>query len=281
MKSYWSILIICLLASTTFAQKDSRLREASELKDTPLDGVYEKTTVATKKQLSYDHVREADVFWEKRVWRVIDVREKINKHFAYPQRFFADILLEATANGDIAAYSVMDDKFTYKMTTDEAASIGVSVDTIFTVDPVTLKEELKIVHNRISSEDIKRFRVKEVWYFDEETSTMKVRILGIAPMVEVKDADDNFRYEQPLFWVYYPELRNVLTNEEVFNPLNDAHPVSWDNIFEMRYFSSYVTKESNVHDKRLQDYKTGLDILLEARKVEDAIFEFEEDIWSR
>lgn len=277
MKSYWSLLILCLLATTTFAQ----LREASDLKDVPRDGIYEKTTVATKQMLQYDHLREADVFWEKRVWRVIDVREKMNKHFTYPNAPFVKILLDAATKGNLSVYSAMDDKFTYKLADGEAANIGVTIDTIIVIDPITLKETEKIVRNELNWEDVKRFRVKEVWYMDEETSTMKVRILGIAPLIEVKDANDNFRYEQPLFWLYYPELRTVLNNQEVVNPMNDANPMSWDNIFEMRYFSSYVYKESNVQDKRLQDYKTGLDILLEAQKVEEAIFEFEEDIWSR
>ena len=277
MKSYWSLLILCLLATSTFAQ----LREASNLNDIPRDGIYNKSTVASKQMLTYDHLREADVFWEKRIWRIIDVREKMNKHFTFPDAPFIKVLLDAATNGDISVYSAMDDKFSYKLASEEAANIGVTVDTIIVFDPLTLKEEEKIVRNELNWEDVKRFRVKEVWYMDKETSTMKVRILGIAPLIEVNDANDNFRYEQPLFWLYYPELRTVLNNEEVVNPMNDANPMSWDNIFEMRYFSSYVYKESNVQDRRLQDYKTGLDILLEAKKVEAAIFEFEEDIWSK
>ena len=77
----------------------------------------------------------------------------------------------------------------------------------------------------------------------------------------------------------YPDISRYVPG--YLGPMNDANPMSWDNIFEMRYFSSYVYKESNVQDRRLQDYKTGLDILLEAKKVEAAIFEFEEDIWSK
>jgi gliding motility associated protien GldN len=281
MKSYWTFLILCMLAVFSYGQPITGWREASDLKDQPKDGIYEKSSVATKKMLDYDHLREADVFWEKRVWRIIDVREKMNKHFAYPEKPFIKTLLDAATNGDLSVYSAMDDKFTYKLADGEAKNIGVTIDTIIVVDPITLKETEKIVRNELNWSDVKRFRVKEVWYMDEETATMKVRILGIAPLVEVRDANDNFRYEQPLFWVYYPELRTILNNQEVFNPFNDANPMSWDDVFEMRYFSSHVYKESNIYDRRLQDYKTGLDILLEAQKVGDAIFQFEEDLWSR
>ena len=279
-------LLACMLLSTTvmFAQPDPKptKTEASDPDDadTPLDGVYERTTIKEKRILPYDHIREADVFWEKRIWRVIDVREKINKPFTYPEAPFIQILMNAAQNGEITLYSVLDDKFKNPLTIDEASSIGASVDTIITFDPETFKEEEKIVRNELNWEDVKRYRIKEIWFFDEETSTMQVRILGIAPLREVYDDNDNFRYEQPLFWAYYPELRKVLAREPAFNPFNDAVRMSWEDIFEMRYFSSYIFKESNVYDRRIQDYKTNIDILLEAEKIKESIFEFEHDLWS-
>ena len=50
-----------------------------------IDGVYEKVTTVEKEIIPYDDIREADVFWSKRVWRIIDTREKMNLIFAYPQ----------------------------------------------------------------------------------------------------------------------------------------------------------------------------------------------------
>ena len=48
---------------------------------------------------------------------------------------------------------------------------------------------------------------------------------------------------------------------------------------EMRFFSSYIYKESNVHNRRLQDYVQGVDLLLEADKIKQTIFNFEHDLW--
>jgi hypothetical protein len=56
--------------------------------------------------------------------------------------------------------------------------------------------------------------------------------------------------------------------------------MSWEDIMEMRYFSSYIYKESNVYDRRLQDYLSGVDLLLEADKIKNEIFSFEHDLWS-
>jgi len=248
--------------------------------DKPLDGVYERKIIEETPPLKYDDIREADVFWEKRIWRVLDVREKMNKPFVYPEDPFINIILDAAKEEKIKLYSTIDDKFTEALDKNEASTIGVSVDTIITFDPETFEEQMKVVRNELNWEDIKRFRIKEVWFFDEETSTMQVRILGIAPLREVYDGQGNFKYEQPMFWAYYPELRDVLARKTTFNPLNDAARMSWEDIFEMRYFSSYIYKESNVYDRRIEDYMTGVDILLEADKIKNEIFNFEHDLWS-
>lgn len=255
--------------------------EASEPDgDRPIDDIVEKRMIDERRVLPYQPLREADIFWEKRIWRVIDIREKMNLPFAYPEMPFFQILMSAAVNGDISVYSTEDDKFTNKLQPNEVASMGATVDTVITFDPETYEENIQIVRNELNPEDVKRFRVKEVWFFDEETSTLQVRILGIAPLIDVKDDNGNFKYEKPMFWAYYPECREIMARHKVFMPGNDAAPITWEDLFEMRFFSSYIYKESNVHDLRLQDYLTGVDLLLEADKIKKEIFNYEHDLWS-
>ncbi|KAA3635704.1 MAG: gliding motility protein GldN, partial [Bacteroidetes bacterium] len=56
---------------------------------------------------------------------------------------------------------------------------------------------------------------------------------------------------------------------------------SWEDLFEMRMFSSYIMKESNVHDRRLSGYLSGRDLLLESRLIEQELFNREQDVWSK
>lgn len=276
----FTMALLCLFATMATAQPIGEEEYESETieHEKVLDGIYEEDLISSTPPLKYDHIREADVFWEKRIWRVLDVREKMNKAFVYPEKPFINIILEAAQQGDITVY--MDEKFTMPMSKTESQNIGVSIDTTIVSDPVTFIETPVVTRNVLNWEDVKRFRLKEVWFFDEETSTMQVRIIGIAPLREVYDAQGNFKYEQPMFWAYYPELRGPLARQEAFNPLNDAGRMSWEDIMEMRYFSSYIYKESNVYDRRLQDYLSGVDLLLEADKIKNEIFNFEHDIWS-
>jgi gliding motility associated protien GldN len=284
-KQIFSVGILCLLVTVSLAQPidfEGEVTESSEFNRTTnngvIDGIVAKTMISETPPLKYDHIREADVFWEKRIWRVLDVREKMNKSFVYPEAPFVNIILDAVQNGTIDVY--MDDKFTQQISQAEAQTMGVSIDTTEVFDPVTFEPKLVITRNVLNWEDIKRFRLKEVWFFDEETSTMKVRVIGIAPLREVYDENGNFKYEQPMFWAYYPQLRNTLARKPVMNPLNDAGRMSWDDIFEMRYFASYIYKESNVYDRRLQDYASGVDLLLEADRIKNEIFDFEHNLWS-
>ena len=288
MKFTLKLLSICTLlmffVGNVYAQDpEEDIRTESSVpddEDKPLDDIVEKRLIEEREVLEYEPIREADIFWEKRIWRVIDIREKMNLPFTYPEMPFFTIVMDAAINGEITVYSTEDDKFTYKLEPDEVASMGASVDTVITFDPETYEEQIQVVRNDLNPEDVKRYRLKEIWFFDEESSTMQVRILGIAPLIDVKDDNGNFRYEKPMYWLYYPHIRELLARHQVFNIGNDASNITWDDLFEMRYFSSTIYKESNVYDRRLQDYLSGVDLLLEADKIKNELFNFEQDLWS-
>ncbi|MEL6925871.1 MAG: gliding motility protein GldN, partial [Bacteroidota bacterium] len=276
LKILSSLFVFALLANPLMAQVPETTRTESSVpdEDRPLDDIVEKRLIDERRVLPYEPIREADIFWEKRIWRVIDVREKMNLPFAYPEKPFFSILMDAATNGDINVYSTDDDKFSFRLEPDEVASMGATVDTVITFDPETYEEQVQVVRNEINPEDVKQFRVKEIWFFDEEASSLKQRILGIAPLIDVFDDNGNYRFTKPMFWVYYPECREMLARHKVFNPGNDAAPGTWEDLFEMRFFASYIYKESNVYDRRLQDYLSGVDLLLEADKIKQEIFNY-------
>jgi len=263
----------------TGTEGEYKTEEGAEF-EAPLDGIVEKKIITDRRVLPYDDIREADIFWEKRVWRVIDVREKLNLPFSYPEEPFFSILMKAAEEGEITVFGTEDDKFSYPLAPDEVSSMGATVDTIIAFDPETYEEEITIVRNDLNPEDIKQFRIKEIWFFDEESSTLQVRILGIAPLKDEYDENGNYKYTTPLFWAYYPECREILARHRVFNPENDADITTWEDLMEERRFSSYIMKRSNVYDRRVEEYLTGVDMLLEAEKIRMEIFNFEHDLWS-
>ncbi|MCS6929845.1 MAG: gliding motility protein GldN [Saprospiraceae bacterium] len=280
-------LIFCSVGTLTFAQTYQEVRdvrteasEPDEFGEAPLDDVVKKEIMRERRVLDYQPVRESDIMWEKRIWRIIDVREKMNLPFAYPEEPFFKILSDAAVKGDLPVYSVDDDKFRKRLSTDDVLSMMSKTDTIVTFDPETYEEKIQVVRNDINWADVKRFRIKEIWFFDKETSTMQVRILGIAPLIDVRDNEGNFRYEKAMFWIYYPQARNLLARHRVFTLGGNTNAtLSWEDFLEQRYFSSFIIKESNVYDRRIEDYARGVDALWESERIKNAIFNFEQDLW--
>lgn len=277
------LVVLCSFAGFLAAQVPNEImtESGSPAPKPPLDDIVENTITLKKRVLPYDQPREADIFWKKRIWRLIDVREKMNQPFVYPKRPFLQILLDATNNAEHPLRIFHDEEFKQPMDTSAVNQLLFRVDTITVTDPETYEIKKEVVKNTVDlTEDIQRFRVKEIWFFDKETSTMQVRILGIAPVRPIKGNNDAIVGENAMFWIYYPEAREALARERVFNDLNDANPMTWEDIFEMRFFASYIYKESNVKDFRLQDEYAGRDLLLEADKVKQQIFNFEHDLWT-
>ncbi|MBK8705901.1 MAG: gliding motility protein GldN [Saprospiraceae bacterium] len=182
--------------------------------------------------------------------------------------------------GAITPYSMEADDFSTPMDTAELYKKLYQVDTILVNDPETGIAYYQVVRLDYNPEDVLRYRIKEMWYFDKQHSTMQVRILGIAPLFISKDEYGDIRYESPLFWVYYPDCREWLAHHKAPTAHQPSGLMTWEDLFEMRYFDSYIMKETNIHGRRLRDYLNDQDMLTEADLLKQSLFNFEHDLWS-
>jgi gliding motility associated protien GldN len=288
MKSFFGYLVgfLSLIAPGAILaqQAESIITESSDpVEDVYLDDVVRRTMIFENRVLPYEPLREADIPWERRMWRIIDVREKINLPFTYPPQPFFSILAEAAKSGEIKVFK--DETFKEMMSPDEVMAKLVITDTSLIFNPDTYEDEVVITNSPVNPEEIQKYRVKEMWFFDEESSRMGVRILGIAPIKDYYDeASGEFKYAIPVFWVYYPEAREALSRYQVFNEANDASPGTWYDLFEQRRFSSYIYKQSNVLDFRLDDFYNGpdkgLERLMESERIKAELFNWEHDLWT-
>lgn len=257
---------------------------------TVLDGPYVKEHTPTRKVVPYTHLREADVMWAKRIWRIIDLREKMNHPLYYPiepindRKSLFDIIKQALmVDGSITAYNpgplLDDDEFKVPMLTSEVKALFTTIDTTYTENLETGEFEPVVQTIELESREIMQYKLKEDWFFDRQRSVLDVRIIGIAPMKEVRGDDGEIRGYAELFWLYFPECRYVFANWDVFNRQNDSERRTFEDLFWKRMFSSYIIKESNVFDRRINEEYTGIDALLEAEKIKKDIFLIEHDLW--
>lgn len=286
MKRKFHLVIVVIFGSFAF------LNGSQVQAQTVLDGAWIKEHNKTKKVIQYPFIREADVMFAKRIWQDIDLREKMNMPLYYPleessgMKSLFDVIKDALlVEGSITAYSTgvtgREDDFRTPLLRSDVQGMLEKPDTTFTEDPDT--GELVPVYQvvKTGSQDIKRYRVKEDWFFDKQRSERYVRIIGIAPLKERRDENGEATGAfETLFWLYFPECRYVFANWDSFNRFNDSERRSFDDLFQKRMFSSTIVKESNVYDRKLDDVYSGIDRLLKAEEVKDKLFTMEHDLWS-
>jgi len=257
-----------------------------------LDGLYIKEHTIERKPITYSHLREADVMWSKRVWRYIDLREKINHPLYYPKEpmngkmSLFDVLLKGIKEGSLIAFAAgfpVQDDFRDQLSRDEIMG-SLCIITDKEKDDVDNPGSMIAYKDTdcINSGRILGYELKEDWFFDRQRSVMDVRIIGICPIYSTKDAKTgDIRGKAKLCWLYFPNCREIFANSEVFNRANDAERRTFDDIFWKRTFGSYITKESNIYDDRqINEYLfRGIDQQLEADKIKKEIFDYEINYW--
>lgn len=257
--------------------------EPSLVRDGAIDYVEHKNRI-----LDWQPLRENDVMWKKRVWREIDIRERQNAAFQYPGDdqtgggYFIEILLDAIKKGKIKAYSNLDDRFTTALTKDQIIEILIGEpDTLMVEDPITGELTMRITQGEFNPSIVTKYRLKEDWIFDRNLGRMVVRIIGLAPIRDIIDENTGqYRTSQAVFWLYYPELRPMLAQYEVFNPQNDIARMTWNDFFENRFFSSKIIKTSNPFDMSYRDRRmSNLEALYEGQKDAEMLFNKEHDMW--
>ncbi|HET6243242.1 MAG: gliding motility protein GldN [Bacteroidetes bacterium] len=269
-----------LLAVTVFAAIPSLL-EAQVL-----DGLYVKEHTPTRNPIPYTSLREADVMWSHRIWRTIDLREKINHPLYYPNEpvngrmSLFDVIKKGVNEGSLLAFDNTQDDFRVQLTKAQALETMSKIVTKQAEDPNNPGMYFEVIDtNNVESRDVIQYLIKEDWFFDRQRSVLDVRIIGIAPIIITRDADGAERGKTMLFWLYFPNCREVFANAETFNRTNDAERRTYEDIFWKRMFGSYITKQTNVYDRDIASYNTGLDALLEAEKIKNDIFTMEMDMW--
>jgi gliding motility associated protien GldN len=251
----------------------------------------ERNLVKERKPLMFENIREDDAVYRQRIWREIDTREKMNSAFRSAwdedngnQRFIS-IIMKAIMDGKVMAFDPVDDRFTTFLTAKKVMELfSGGVDTVPVYDMQGNIERYEVRAREFDPDSIYQFRIKEEWIFDKESSRMFVRILGICPVKPQYTSSGIFVGMIPLFWVYYPdELRPVLAEYEAFNSKNFGARMTWEELFENRMFSSYLTKSTldNPYDRRIRDYiKDPIMRLLEGDRIMEKIFNYEQDLWS-
>lgn len=214
-------------------------------------------------------LREADIGWERRVWRAVDVKDRSSLPILSAKRgdercpdLFAVLRHGLMTEGGITAYlpgsAWSDDTFASPM--DRA-----SVERMFAAFDSTRGELTRIL-------------LKEDWIFDLRRSEMEVRIIGLALQVADTGEDGEFRGHRTLCWFHYPECRLWISHWSCASD-PDGAPITFNDLFERRMFRSAVLKVSNTRNTAIGSHGQGSDALFQSDAVRDQLFRMGFDLW--
>lgn len=311
MKKYISSLLVVvsgLMFSQTILNASSpeefrKMRAENKMKvgDTLID--------KKVKPLEYGFVEDKDILKSMFVWEVIDMNDKINQPFYYnnPDGLLATqtkslykLLLDGALNGDIK--EVYDDEnFVQRLAPEQIKTrlVDVRVDD----EAINIlnsgrqlseqeKKELTDVYET-TTEKVKVLKIFGMWFIDKRDGQLKYRPLGIAAMgPDPKLIGRTTPDGQPLpgandlidlFWVYYPNARDILANNFVFNRKNSSADLSFDDLINARRFSSVIFKSSTgLGDGVIKDYipRDAEDQIDESDRIKAQILQMENDMWN-
>ena len=220
--------------------------------------------------LEYGYVDDRDVLWSKTIWEIIDLDERINFPYYYPtdtlnlgpdRRSLFDLVKKDLSKGRIKEV-YKSSYFQEKLTYDEIQERLISIDTTDAgyeqFNAFGYVDQEYIERRRITAAEIREFRVKGTWYFNKRLGELRYRLLGfcpVAPDVAIKAATEEEEELVELFWIWYPDARETLNQNSVFNSKNSSQPITFDVMLNARRFNSIIYKEENVYeDREVKDY---------------------------
>ncbi len=264
--------------------------------------------VSTKiKPLDYGFIEDKDVLKSIVVWEIIDMNDKINQPFYHNEdgvvstnKSLYQILFEAINDGRIK--EVYDDEmFTTRLSPDAIQAriknevmSDAGIDRLNESGKLTDAEKKEFTNvYETKTENVKVLKIKGMWYIDRRDSQMKYRLLGIAAMGQDPSTMGQFGPDgQPLaskdelidlFWVYYPNARDVLANSVVFNNKNLSSDITFDDILNARRFSSVIYKTDNgLGNGVIKDYipRDADAQMEESERLKAQILQMENDMWN-
>ncbi len=249
------------------------------------------------KPLPYPYTDDKDVLWSIQVWERIDLDERFNLPLYYPtdsmfstsdRKALFDVLLSGIKEGKITevyADTYFKEKLEWKDIEERLSYVDTMDVGIEQFNYEGKVDEEYIRRMKITPAEIEEYRIRGLWYFDAKYGELRYRLIGIAPVAYdlASVANDMDAELVELFWVFFPDAREVLHEYNAYNPRNNARPINFDHLLNARYFTTTIYKTSNEYgDREIREYihEDALRQLLESQRIKEMIREYEEDQWN-
>ena len=252
-----------------------------------------KQEMSVRAQSRYPHAKALpqDLIWTREVYRILDMKKEENGALYYPVEPIGDrmnlfsLIFKLLAQKKIPAYEYLLDG-TERLTSDNEIKFKDVLDR-FSIyyEQKKLKERkdsvLVIDNSDVPSAYVLSYFVKEVWYFDQRTSTYNSMITALCPVYHRQDDFSMEPVKLPMFWIDYQDLAPHLTSAMIMaSNFNNVANRSMDDFFVSHQYSGDIYKTTNLQNRPLAEYcKTDSAMIKEQKKIEAELVSFEMSLY--
>jgi hypothetical protein len=271
--------------------------------------------------LHLDH-RADDVVWASVVYSIIDLRDNRNLQVAFPIetdgqfqnlfRLMANAVVDRTpvyyANETAIAPNFAPSNRVATANLTDVFFIETNVAGAQYIDPLfdyNAESETLGISSRIYdrfAQQITKFMLQKVYYFDKHLSRFHTKIVAIAPLISEPDIlqfDDDEDIEESdaatvqqlkitlresiLCWFLYEDLKPHFSNQLVYQESNIAQRVSYHEYFTKKMFSDYLVGDNNLLRQLYSSNATETTIpqlRASIKQVANELIEIESGAWN-
>ena len=247
-------------------------------------------------------IPEPDIMYRKTVWRTIDLREKQNKPFFADGRQITKVIIDAVKRGELPIYkndslttTLTQQEFTTNMVIpEEGGGMSDQEKALGFDEPASSddgwgnaggSEAVAMGPAEFFPKDLYQMELKEDAIFDKKRSRMYHDIKSVTLVVPASLKANVKGRDIPVGTFKYSDLVKVFRDHPKealwFNPQNDAQHKNLADAFDLRLFSSFITKVSNPDNASLEDIYGGPQQgILAAQTTAEQMIEYEYNLWS-
>ncbi|MCD7971736.1 MAG: gliding motility protein GldN [Candidatus Azobacteroides sp.] len=280
-----TILILSIAFSSSFAQE----REFSNRRSATQDN---SPTVSIRAQNMYGNteINTDNVIWLREIYREIDLKQPANGPLYFPVEPVGDrvnlftLIFNLLAEGKIPAYEYLDGReiFTdqYKVDfKDILNKFGIYYEE--TLSRSARNPVYSVHESDIPSNEALYYYIKEIWYFDQSSSTFDSQIVAFCPLLARTGDFGGEALKYPMFWVTYEDLRPYLSQVQIMTSnYNNVRNSTFNDYFRQHLYKGDIYKSTNLENLAIIQYAdTDSLVKAEQTRIENELIAFEKNLW--
>ena len=293
MKKIILFAIAAIVAATAVAQSSTA---GSVVRKRTKDDEKNKTQaggeVTQRMQSFYEEIpkSEADLAWEKVVYRVLDLTNVKNATLYFPEEPTADqeslfrIIMRLLANDQIAAYEYLDGREVF--TDQYRIKVKDMLDrfhVLYTQAKGSTDKSPKfaIEDSDVPANEVLSYYIIEKWQIDNRNNRMETTIEAICPVLHRSGDFGGEAVRYPMFWIKFDSLRPYLTQQYIFvDDDNNLAKYTYDDFFQLTMYEGDIYKTRNLRNLSLMQQFPDPDDLKHAQdSIQHRLLTYTDKMW--